>query len=220
MKRIILVAIALLVMPHAFSSCRFIGKGVQGSGNIKTEKRTLAPFKSVEASGAYEVRVACQQAQSFEIEGDDNILPIIKTEVRDGVLRINNENGYHPTKGIIIRIAVPDLEKFASEGAGDIRITDVKNEKITITSTGAGDIQVSGQTKVAEISSTGAANINTENLHAERAKVTLSGAANVDVYASQQLEATVSGVGSVTYSGNPPVVNKHVSGIGSVNKKE
>jgi hypothetical protein len=34
------------------------------------------------------------------------------------------------------------------------------------------------------------------------------------------LDVTVSGIGSVTYSGNPPVVNKSVSGIGSVSKKE
>jgi hypothetical protein len=34
------------------------------------------------------------------------------------------------------------------------------------------------------------------------------------------LDVSVSGVGSVTYSGDPKTVNKSVSGIGSVNKKE
>jgi hypothetical protein len=66
---------------------------------------------------------------------------------------------------------------------------------------------------------TGAGNIDTSKLIAEKAKVEISGAANVDVYASDQLDVTVSGVGSVNYSGSPKVVNKNVSGVGSVNPK-
>jgi hypothetical protein len=44
----------------------------------------------------------------------------------------------------------------------------------------------------------------------------VSGAASVDVYADEQLDVSVSGAGSVSYSGNPKTINKHVSGIGSV----
>src|SRR5262245_7570951 len=99
------VAVIGLAILLAGVSCRFVGRGIQGSGARKTEKRDFASFKSIDASGAYDVTVVCQQAQSFEIEGDDNILPIIKTEVRDGVLRIHNESAYNSTKGIVIRIA-------------------------------------------------------------------------------------------------------------------
>jgi hypothetical protein len=69
------------------------------------------------------------------------------------------------------------------------------------------------------ISSTGAGNLDTSKVTAEKAKVDISGAAKVDVYASDQLDVTISGVGSVTYSGNPKTVNKHISGIGTVNPK-
>jgi len=34
------------------------------------------------------------------------------------------------------------------------------------------------------------------------------------------LDVTVSGAGSVTYSGNPKVVNKQVSGVGSVSPEQ
>ena len=52
------------------------------------------------------------------------------------------------------------------------------------------------------------------------AKVTVTGAGSVNVYATQELNATVSGVGQITYAGDPPVVNKSVSGVGSINKKQ
>jgi len=220
MKRPSLIVFAILIMALAASACRYVGRGVRGSGNRQTEKRELAPFKSVDASGAYEVNIVCQQSQTFEIEGDDNILPIIKTEVTNGVLRIHSDQAYNSSKPISIRISVPDLEKFTTAGAGDVHVSSVKNDQLVLSSTGASNIEASGQTKFVDISTSGAGNIETDSLHAERAKITVSGAANVDVYASQQLDVSVSGIGSVTYSGNPPVVNKSVSGIGSVSKKE
>src|ERR1041385_1379708 len=220
MKRTSLIVFAILTIVLAVPGCRYIGKGVRGSGNRKNEKRELASFKSVEASGAFEVSIVCQQPQSFEIEGDDNILAIIKTEVADGNLRIHSETNYSPSKPIVVRISVPDLEKFASAGAGDVHISNVKNDQLGLSNHGAANIEATGETKFVDISSSGAGNIETEKLHAERAKISVSGAANVDVYASQQLDISVSGIGSVTYSGNPPVVNKSVSGIGSVSKKE
>jgi hypothetical protein len=219
MKKAQIVTFVILSILFA-SSCRFIGKGVRGSGNRKTEKRELAAFKSVEAAGAFEVNIVCQQSQSFEIEGDDNLLPLIKTDVNDGALRIHSDTQYNASKPIAIRISVPDLEKFASAGAGDIHVSGIKNDQFVLSNTGAANIEAAGQAKFVDIGTSGAGNIDTSKLIAERAKVSVSGAANVDVYASQQLDVSVSGIGSVTYSGNPPVVNKSVSGIGSVSKKE
>jgi hypothetical protein len=220
MRKRLFVSILTVVVLFTFSACRHLGKGVQGSGVRKTEKRDLGSFTSIQASGAYEMKVTCQQAGSFEIEGDDNILPLIKTEVRDGVLHILNEKSYNPTTVIMVRIGLADLNRFTSNGAGDVSITNVKNDKLSINSTGATKIKVDGQTRLAEINVPGAAKIDASNLRAERAAVTVTGAAQVDVYASQQLDVTVSGVGQVAYYGNPGVVNKNVTGLGNVTKKE
>lgn len=220
MKKLIFHGILATILVFAFSGCRHFGKGIHGSGVRKTEKRDLGPYTSIRTTGAYEVRVTCQQAASFEIEGDDNIVPIIRTNVVGGVLHIYNESSYNATTPLIVRINIPDLESISSTGAGDILIRDVKNEQLTIGSTGAARIAVSGQTNFAAISSTGAGKIDANKLHTARAKVTVTGAGSVDVYATQQLDATVSGVGQITYAGDPPVVNKSVSGIGTINKKE
>ena len=219
MKRSFVIAFTAFTIVFAAVGCQYIGKGVRGSGNRKAEKRTLASFKSVEASGAFEVNIVCQQSQSFEIEGDDNLLPIIKTDVKDGNLRVYSNTQFSASRPIEIRISVPDLEKYISSGAGDVHISGVKNDQLVLSNTGATNIEASGQTKFVDIESSGAGNIETNELHAERAKISVSGAANVEVYATQQLDVSVSGIGSVTYSGNPPVVNKSVSGIGTVRPK-
>jgi len=210
---ILLVAVAV-----ASAGCKF-NRGVAGSGNRKTEKRDLKSFNAVDTSGAFEVNVTCQKSASFEIEADDNILPLIKTEVRDGVLFVSNDQQYHSSKSPTLRITVPELNSFANHGAGDVTINDANSNDLSIKSTGAASIDAAGKAKVVTISTAGAGNIDTSKLTAEKAKVDVSGAASVDVFASDQLDVTVSGVGSVTYSGNPKVVNKSISGIGSVNPK-
>ena len=208
------IGLALLAM---LSGCHHMG--VQGSGVRKTEKRELAPFTSIETTGAYELEVTCQKAASFEIEGDDNIVPLVETEVKDGVLRVTSSGSYNTSTPLSLRISVPDLASIKGIGAGKVQISDVKNDKFEMDSTGAVTMTASGQSKSLTISSTGAGKIDAHNLRAEKADVTVTGAAGVDVFASDQLDVTVSGAGRVTYSGNPKV-NKHILGAGEVTKKE
>ena len=208
-----------VVLVAAFSACH-LGKGVQGSGNRKSEKRNLAAFKAIDTTGAYEVEVTCQKPASFEIETDDNILPLIKTEVRDGVLYVTSEESYNPSRTVALRISLPELTAVSSRGAGQILVQDAKSDDLKIDSNGAASIKANGKVKSTSISSSGAGEIDASRLQAEKARVTVAGAASVNVYASEQLDVTISGVGKVNYSGNPKIVNKQVSGFGSVNKTE
>ena len=215
-KQTLLVLWAALAL--TVSSCQFT-RGLKGSGNLKTEKRTVASFKAIDATGAYEVDVVCQKPVNVEIETDDNILPLIKTEVRDGVLYVTSQERYNATKGVTLRISVPDLTAISSHGAGDIKIADASSNELKIDSTGAASVKATGKAKSLTISSTGAGDVDTSKLQAGKVRVSVSGAASIDVYASEQLDVSVSGVGSVNYSGNPKTVNKNVSGLGSVNQK-
>lgn len=217
MKRpAIYVALSLLSL-IALSSC-MIG-GVHGSGVRKTEKRNLEPFTAIETSGAFQVEVTCQKTASFEIEADDNILPLIATEVRGNTLRLTTTKNYFSTGGILVRISLPGLESVRSTGAGKFRITDLKNDRFRIDSTGAATVVADGRTTSLDVSSTGAGKIDTNDLQAADATVRVTGAAAVEVYASDQLDVTVSGAGRVVYSGNPKV-SQHISGAGKVTKKE
>lgn len=215
MKRITIALTLAFSALFVLSGCH----GVHGSGVRKTEKRDLPAFTSIETSGAFEVTVICQKPVSFEIEADDNLLPIIQTEVRNGVLHVTSTKGYSSSGGIVLRITVPDLESVKSTGAGKFHVADVKNDNFEIRSTGAAQVSASGQSKSVKISSTGAGQIDAHNLRANNADVSVTGAAGVDVYATDELDVTVSGAGRVTYSGNPKV-NKHVSGAGQVTRKQ
>ena len=214
MKKSILVLTLLILL----AGCKM--GGIRGSGTRKTEKKELPAFKTVETVGAFDVEIACQKPQSVEIEADDNLLPLLETDVSDGVLHVGMKQNYHSSKLISLRIAVPDLNRLTISGAGTVRLTGVKNESFVIRLTGAAKVEAKGETKTVEISNSGAGLIDAHELRSAKADVNLSGAGQAEVYASEQLDVTISGVGRVTYSGQPKVINKNISGIGTVSARD
>lgn len=214
--------VCLLALLVAMTGCGHLkwgnSHGLSGSGKIKTEKRDVGAFTSVDVTGAYEVEIVCQKQPGLEVEGDDNILPVVQTYVENGTLHIESERGFNVKNPIKVRITTTNLEGLSSSGASKITLEGVKNEQLVIETSGASKIDAAGETKSLEIESSGASKVDVQDLRATRVKVSLSGAGRAQVYASEEVNADVSGASSVTYYGEPKVVNKSVSGAGSINK--
>lgn len=218
MKRTVCLLAFLLALTGCGKFTKWGGKAVNGSGVVKTEKRDVGAFASVDVSGAYEVEIVCQKQPGLEIEGDDNILPLVKTYVKDGTLYVTSERGYNVRKPIRVKITTDNLEGLSSSGASKVTLDEVKNERLRIESSGASMIDAAGETKSLEIESSGVSKVDVQDLRAARVKVSLSGAGHANVYASEEVNADVSGAATITYYGEPKVVNKSVSGSGSINK--
>ena len=154
-----------------------------------------------------------------KIEADDNLLPLITTEVSNNVLHIKSNRSFSVNDPIKVTISLPNLESVSVNGAGKFDISGLNNEKFEIDANGATTIRVAGETKLLDIDSNGAGKIDAHRLRATRGVVEAKGVARVDVNVTEQLEVTVSGPSHVTYEGDP-VVNKTVNGPGSVSKKE
>ena len=103
---IIIFIIALLIgvgLANVFSfgktSARFFNfkfnRGVAGSGNIVNENREVSNFKAIDVGGFFQVEIVAQKDFSVEVQADDNLLPLIKTEVSDGVLKIETSEKFN-----------------------------------------------------------------------------------------------------------------------------
>lgn len=218
MKRTVLFL--ALMMLALLGGCKFDDfKSTAGSGKMKLEKRNVPAFTAVDISGAYEVEIVVRPEQSLEVEGDDNLLALIKTEVRNGVLRIDNEEGFSTNHKLLVRISVPSLAGISTSGASDIVASNVKSDAFMIDASGAGKLQISGETKRLDVNMSGAGELDAKDFRAERVSIDSSGAAQADVYASEELTANVSGAGDVSYYGNPKTINQDRSGGGTISKK-
>ena len=191
---------------------------IRGSGKRELQRRQVASFTSIMTEGAFNVQVTCQKNLSLELEGDDNVLDAISTEVSNNVLRLKNTKSYSISEPVTVKISVPNLDGLSVSGAGRIEIRGMNNDNFQIDSSGAPVITVAGNTKLITIDSKGAGKIDTHNLHAARAVVDSKGVSRIDLDVKDQLDVTVSGPSSVTYIGDP-VVNKTINGPGKVEKR-
>jgi hypothetical protein len=211
---------------------------VIGSGKVITESRSVSNFKNITFGGVGDMLITQGETESLAIEAEDNIVALIKTEVKDDTLTIGftqNNINLRPTQPIKYTLAVKALDNLRISGAGNINIPALKTEKftlkisgagnvkidkldaadLTMTLSGAGNASVSGQVTSQSIVVTGVGNYGGRELSSQTANVLLSGAGNATVWAQKNLEAKITGFGSVNYYGSPEVTRK-ITGAGSV----
>ena len=227
---IIIFASALVigvVLASVFSFGRFavkspvelvFGKKIKGSGNLETEKRDVSGFKSIDVGGVFKVEVVAQQDFDVEVEADDNLLPLIKTEVSGGTLKIEKEKRFSTKNHITIRISAPEIESISHSGASQVSLSNVENEKLMIDSSGASNITVSGTTKRLVLDISGASGVDAFGLSAEKVTVDGSGASNARVKVSEQLSVDLSGASRVKYKGSPSKISKDTSGASGISQ--
>ncbi|WP_158517621.1 head GIN domain-containing protein [Moorena producens] len=191
---------------------------VQGSSVLKTESRKVSPFTAIDISGSYEIELVSQQTTNLEISGDDNILPLIITEVRDNTLFIYPEKSISPKTILKIKASTQTIDQLSTHGANYVKVYNVNNKRLNIKVNGSGNTELYGKTKELYLKVYGAVDVNGKNLSSTKAKVDLFGAFQVDVYATEKLNASVFGLGNINYYGNPKTVIRNILGLGSITK--
>jgi hypothetical protein len=117
MKRVItLVFLALLLINCSKNQV------VVGSSNIISQEKQLSAYDRVEVLGSYDVIFTDGEVGKIKIKAPDNILPLIQTEVSDGLLKIGAEkNRYKVKEPIIIYVPVDSrLKQVDIKGSADI----------------------------------------------------------------------------------------------------
>ncbi|MGZ3636265.1 MAG: head GIN domain-containing protein [Ktedonobacterales bacterium] len=202
------------------AACGPFGENVTvGSGNVKTESRAVSGFNVVTFAAAGEMIIRQTGTKSLSITAEDNILPLITTTVSGQTLRVASPSGrvIRPTRGITYTLTVKDLSAITLSGAGNITERDIQTDALRVTLSGAGKLTLAGSTSRQEVILSGLGAYEASDLASNAAQVTLSGAGSARVKVRDTLDATVSGVGSIVYFGDP-AVTQHVTGAGSVRK--
>lgn len=190
--------------------------GECGSGNVVTENRDLSGFNGVEVGGVFKVEIVAGKEYSVEVEADDNLVPLINTEVEDGVLKIGTEKSISKKSALKIRISAPNIETLDTSGVSGITLSGVKNSALSIQSSGASKINVEGATGNLTIDVSGASVVDAVGLQATNAKVRASGASKITVNASNEIDADLSGASKVRYAGDPKNIIRNTSGASRV----
>lgn len=214
--------------------------GVRGEGPLRTETRDVRDFHAVDVGlpGAVEVSVA--DHFSVEIQAQENLVPFLKTEVKDGELQLYFDRSVSDAKDLKVRITAPAYDALALSGSATMRVltplqgdkldlsiggsgsidlpqADVHNLKCSIA--GSGDIRVSGKAQAVEYSIAGSGDITAKALQADTGKAAISGSGTVTCNVTQTLKAEIAGSGDIYYTGSPSV-DTDIAGSGKVKRAE
>lgn len=100
-------------------------------------------------------------------------------------------------------------------GAGHVSIESLTAEFLEVDLPGMGKMDLTGQVAEQRITISGAGDYSAPKLESKKTRVDLRGAGKATVWAVEDLDVAIHGLGSVEYYGTP-TVTKHVSGLGSV----
>ena len=219
-----------------------LGGAIAGSGVVETETRQVAEFQSISVDYPADITIRQGDSESVTIEAEDNLLPQLAANVRNGTLYLENiernwQDRVNPTKTVLVTVTVVELNKVqfptagkmlieglqtdsltvSVSGAGDVTLTELEAGELEFNLSGAGNINADGVCERLQLSISGLGNFNGGDLKSQDAEVHISGAGSATVWAEQALDANISGAGSIDYYGKPEV-SEHISGVGSVRK--
>jgi Putative auto-transporter adhesin, head GIN domain len=211
------------ILSAAFFSILFLSGcgfwGVRGNGHIKQESRDISDFETLEAGGAFTIKVKVGPSPSLRISAEENLLSFIRTRVEGDKLVIDTKKSISPRKEILIEITTSKLTSVDASGANNISVTGISGEEFNADLSGAGHVNLDGEVNSFRAELSGAGSIEARYLKAKDVHVSVSGAANANVFAKDYLDASVSGVGSIDYYGDPLKTKTDVSGVGSITRK-
>jgi hypothetical protein len=236
MKKVKNLSVLIFTAAILLASCSVLGE--RGNGNVVKQERKVSAFDAIDVSGAFDVYLSLGTTQSVIVEADDNLQPLIRTEVVGSTLKIDNKKPIHDSKSMKVYITVTDLKKIELSGAVDLTtqnkltLTDLEIEisgatdasldlavqKLEISSSGGSKMKLSGMANKVDIDVSGAVELHAFDLLAEIVSLDISGAGDADINVTKELSAEISGAGTVRYKGDPPKVDSNVSGAGSIKK--
>lgn len=192
--------------------------GVKGDGVIKTEGRGISDFSTLAVAGGYDIQWSAGKP-SLTITSDQNLLPLIKTTVSGSTLQIDSKENLAPTKGITITLSSASLADVQLTGGNSFTAGQISGEHLKLESTGASEMTVDGSVTNLQANLTGASKLDAKALQTRDATLSLTGASDAHVNVSGTLKASITGAGSVTYSGDPKSVEQNITGAGSIQRQ-
>jgi len=209
------------------------------------EERDVPSFSEISLRIPGQLHLKQGNNQSINIEAKSSTLEDIIVEVKDRqlIIRFPNRNlffgNFNPGK-IDIYVTVPEIDglyvsgsgdiiaegeietrilDLAVSGSGDIKIRDLKTDRVKASISGSGDILIDDGGVADDFSAniSGSGSINAEDFEANDVSVHIAGSGGCSITAERSLKARIAGSGNVYYNGNPDI-DSSVAGSGRVKK--
>jgi hypothetical protein len=204
----------------------------------QTETRNVGSFTGVKAAEAIDVYLKKGDKESVKVEVTGASPSEVLTEVSGSFLKVHMKDGNHKNVTVKVYVTYVSLEKLSVSSAGSI-FSDgaVKGNRMEIsgssagtvelalevnqlevTSSSAADIELSGKAKTVSFEASSAGEVDAYDLEAESVNAEASSGGSVKLNVTKSLTAHASSGGGIKYRGNPDKSVTDSSSGGSVKK--
>ena len=189
--------------------------GIRGNGHMVTREEKLDPFVNVDAGGAFRIDWR-SGPPAVSVTMDENLMQYLELEVRDRVLYIRTTRNIRPSHSIRLALTSNALEGASFSGASQLTAHQLTGSRFYLETTGASKATLDGAVDELVANLTGASNLHAESLQTKKAQVSVTGAGNAQIAVSDSLKVSITGAGKVEYIGNPPHLEREITGAGSI----
>jgi hypothetical protein len=215
MKKITIAFLATCVVSAA--GCHWVG--IRGNGHIKTDERPISAFANIDARGIFTIEWQ-SGGPSLRITTDENLLRYIQSTVSADTLHLRTREQIRPSHGVQVVISSPTRAGARISGAVKVIAKQLSGPRFALESRGAAQVSLDGKIDELFADMTGASELAASGLQTKTTEISTTGAADAEIAVTDKLKAAITGAGKVQYSGNPPTIEKHISGAGSIRRKD
>jgi len=209
------VAIAATIVFAGLAGCE--SSRLTGDGPVQSETRKADAFTRIAVSGGIGVTVRTGPTPALEVSAQENILPVIATDVEGDTLRIRSTESYSTSEGVEVAVTTPALVVISMSGGSQGRMEGLDAERLDIELSGGAGLTATGTATSVALNMTGGSRASLENLTATTITLDLSGGTTATVQASDRVSGSASGGSRVSVLGDPQL-NVEVSGGGEVTR--
>jgi len=178
---------------------------IVGSGNPITEERDLGDFHALAANGVGQIEILQGAEASLRITADENLLPILTSEVRNGRLVLGSNARFSSQNQISYVITVRELDQLLIAGVFGVDATGIDTESFEVNVSGVSAVTVAGNAEHQDVTVAGVSVYNAHDLASRTASVEISGPSSAVVRVSERLEGHLVGGAVLEYIGSPTI---------------
>jgi len=229
---------SILLTVVTFNSCVTCSDLDSNEGARASKEFPVTQFTSLEIDGPCNIFISQGKKESVMVKSSERNIERTFIENQGDKLIIDFDSPLKIRSRIDIFITVVKVDYMELKGAGNVETKGIINfdtlvienkrtgnlnaalngNRLSLSIGGAGNTEINGNTTYLFVEKNGVGNFDSKGLKADFVKFKSSGVGNSDIFAEKVLYLNVSGVGNVSYSGNPDIKELEVHGVGNVEK--
>jgi hypothetical protein len=207
------------------------------------EKRSASGYHAIEVSGGIDLYLSYGDEAVAVSASEKKHIDNIKTEVKNGVLKIwyewkANINVDFGNRKLKAYVSYRSLDRLAASGGSDVQVDGsikakslslnlsggsdfqgkVEADDLNVQASGGSDANLSGTAKRLDIGASGGSDVKGYDLAADVCNLEASGGSDISITVNKELTARASGGSDVHYKGNGTVREMNSSGSSSIKK--